>query len=366
MPELFGKQFSAVELRRLIGANSQVAGIRTSDLSDGKARGIRVADIHTGSGFHFTVLIDRGMDIGAAGKNGKSLAWIFPSLGGPELYEPDRYGWGRTWGGGLMTTAGLTFFGQPETDEGEVLGLHGRISHLPAANLKITQEWRGDDYAMEIAGETRQVVLGGENLVLARKISTKLGASSFTLEDTVRNEGFRATPHMILYHCNFGFPVVSPQSELLVNDESVRPRDERAKKGFDTYTRFLEPQDEYPEQVFFHKPRVDAEGYSQGAIVNRSLNFGGYVRFRAAELPFFAHWKQLTKGEYVCALEPANQWETPRQKLREEGRLRLLEPGEEVHYRLEFGALDGPDEIRAFEQHLKQSTGGEALAGDKA
>jgi hypothetical protein len=41
----------------------------------------------------------------------------------------------------------------------------------------------------------------------------------------------------------------------------------------------------------------------------------------------------------VCGLEPANQWETPRKKLREEGRLRFLHPGEEVNYRVEIGAI---------------------------
>ena len=47
----------------------------------------------------------------------------------------------------------------------------------------------------------------------------------------------------------------------------------------------------------------------------------------------------MDAGGYVCALEPANQWETPRKKLREEGRLSFLQPGEEVHYRLEIGAI---------------------------
>jgi len=54
------------ELARRVGTMKQLAGIRTSVLDDGKARGIRIADIDNGSGFRFTILLDRGMDIGEA------------------------------------------------------------------------------------------------------------------------------------------------------------------------------------------------------------------------------------------------------------------------------------------------------------
>lgn len=353
MPNLFGSNYSPEELRKSVGTMRQVAGIRLLELADGKPRGMRVAEVYTGSGFRFQVFIDRAMDIGYAEHSGRPVAWVHPALGRPEHYEPQGYGWGRTWGGGLVTTCGLTFFGHPEVDAGETLGIHGRIAHIPAEKVRVTEEWRGDDYVLEIEGQVRQVVLGGENLLLTRKISTRLGADSLTIEDTVLNEGFRPSPHMLLYHCNFGFPVVSPQSEILTNDESVRPRDARAEKGFDQHNRFEGPAGpDYDEQVFFHKPRVDAEGYSQAAIVNHPLNFGGYVRYRAAELPFFAHWKQLSSGEYVCALEPSTYWETPRHKLREEGRLRFLQPGEQVDYHLELGTLNGTGPIDEFRGRL--------------
>ena len=353
MPDLFGSEYSPQELRQLVGNMRQVAGIRLLELADGKPRGMRVAEVYTGSGFRFQVFIDRALDIGYAEHLGRPLAWVHPALGGPQHYEPQGYGWGRTWGGGLVTTCGLTFFGHPEEDAGETLGIHGRIAHIPAEKVRVTEAWRGDDYVLEIEGQVRQVVLGGENLLLLRKISTRLGARSLTIEDTVLNDGLRPSPHMLLYHCNFGFPVVSPQSEIVANDEWVRPRDARAEKGFEAVYRFEGPAGpDYEEQVFFHKPRVDGAGFSQAAIVNNALSFGGYVRYRAAELPCFAHWKQLSSGEYVCALEPATYWETPRHKLREEGRLRFLQPGEQVNYHLELGTLDGADDISDFKQQL--------------
>lgn len=352
MPRLFGTEHAPEDLRRMTGQMSQVAGIRLSELSDGRARGMRVADVYTGSGFRFQVLLDRALDIGAAEHSGRSLAWTHPALGGPELYEPDGAGWGRTFGGGLLTTCGLTFFGQPETDDGDNLGLHGRISHQYGEKISVVEEWRGDEYVLQIEGQVRQSLLFGENLLLTRKISTTLGADSFTVEDRVRNDGYRPTPHMILYHLNFGFPVVSPESELLASLESSRPRDAAAESGFARFSHFEPPDADYAEQVFFHQPRVDAQGYVHVAIVNRPLAFGGSLRYRAETLPCLAQWKMMGAGDYVCALEPANQWETPRRVLREEGRLRYLEPGEELTYHLELGALPTAEAITTFESHM--------------
>src|SRR5581483_8882420 len=100
----------------------------------------------------------------------------------------------------------------------------------------------------------RQNFMRGENLTLTRRISTRLGADSFTITDTLLNEGFDPAPHMILYHCNFGFPVISTESELLIDEESVRPRDDAAAKGIGQQNHFQNPADYYPEQVFFHTP----------------------------------------------------------------------------------------------------------------
>lgn len=353
MPFLFNHEYSPAELHALTSTLKQLAGIRSVEFTDGKARGMRAAEVWTGSGLRFTVLLDRALDIFAAEYNGRALAWLHPALGTPGQYEPRGLGWVRTFGGGLVTTGGLTFFGHPEVDAGEELGLHGRISHIPAENVSIVEEWRGGEYVLEISGQVRQAVIGGENLLLTRRITTSLGAHSLTLNDRVVNEGFRETPLMILYHCNFGFPVVSPDSRVLINEEEVHPRDAAAAKGLG-YERDLElPQLGYAEQVFFHKPRVGSAGLSRVAIVNRALDFGAYLRYRAQELPYLTQWKMMAAGDYVCALEPANVWETPRTQLRAEGRLPMIAPGQVVEYSLEIGALPDADAIAQLEEEME-------------
>ena len=353
MPSIFGRSFGREELRRLVGGMAQLAGIRLVDLADGRVRGMRAAEVFTGSGFRFQVLVDRGLDLGAAEHAGRPLAWVHPALGSPALRESPGIGWLRTFGGGLVSTCGLDHFGAPDS-EGEGYGLHGRASHLPAENLRVRQEWRDDEYVLELEGETRQARLFGENLRLERRVSTRLGATSVILDDRVTNEGFRPAPLAVLYHCNFGFPTVSPDSELLVRDLSVRPRDEAASAGLGDHRRFGPPQKAFAEQVFFLEPRKDTGGFASAAIVNHALGFGAFVRWRAAELPVLAQWKMTGEGEYVCGLEPSTHAMTPtRREQRENGSLRDLEPGESVSFRLEVGALPDAESIAAFEEGVR-------------
>lgn len=351
MPRLFGRDLDRTDLRRLVGHESQVAGIRLVELADGRVRGLRAAEVYTGSGFRFQVLIDRALDIGAAEDGGRSLAWLHPALGSPAFQEHSPMGWLRTFGGGLVTTCGLTHFGAPDHEEGH--GLHGRASHLPAENLVVKQEWRDGEYVLEIEGEARQSRLFGENLRLRRRITTKLGSSSLLIEDRVTNDGFSPAPLAVLYHCNLGFPVVSADSELLVRDQEVHPRDAEAAVGMDRHRRFEAPLDGYAEQVFFHSLKADPKGRFAAAVVNRSLAFGAFARWRAKELPVLAQWKMMAPGEYVCGLEPSTHEMAPtRRELREKGRLATIAPGDTVSLELEIGSLPDADAIGVFEGSL--------------
>ncbi len=357
MATLFGTTYTRAELLQHVGDISQLAGVRLGELGDGFERGLRVADVRTGSGLTFTVLLDRGLDIGWASFGGASLSWRSPTTAiGPAYYEPAGLGWLRGFHGGLVNTCGLTYFGAPGADEGQALGLHGRASYTPASHIAYGGDWRGDEYELWLSGQLREAVVFGENLTLRRRITARLGESRLFIEDTVTNEGYQSTPHMQLYHCNFGFPLVSPETELLSASAEVKPRDEVAAAGLTGYNHFQPPTPGYEEQVFYHHLKADAGGYAQAALVNRAFGggqgLGAYVRFALAELPYLVQWKMMGQGTYVCGLEPATNWVQGRAKERAEGRLRFLEPGETRRYRLEIGVLASQAEIEAFTAQL--------------
>ena len=204
----FGMSYTRDELIRHMGDIAQVGGVRLGELGDGAERGVRVADFRTGSGFDFTVHLDRGLDIGAAHYRDVALAWRSPApVVHPGLYEPAGLGWLRGFSGGLMTTCGLTTYGAPSVDQGQELGLHGRASYIPATHVAY-----GGDVArrrVRDVGE-RRAARGRPVRRLPRASagasSARLGEARLTIEDSVTNEGYRSSPHMLLYHCNFRLP----------------------------------------------------------------------------------------------------------------------------------------------------------------
>jgi galactose mutarotase-like enzyme len=238
-----------------------------------------------------------------------------------------------------MVGCGLDNVGMYCIDEGEELGLHGRLSHTPSELISYGGNWQGDAYRIWVRGRVRHYRLFSHNLVLERTIRTSLGSNHLRIEDRIANQGYEPAPLQMLYHCNFGYPVVSPDSELWVETEESRPRDEDAAAGFERHTRFEAPTPGYAEQVFLHRPTPDAEGYGRAALVNRALDFGAYVRFRLAELPHLVQWKMMGQGAYVVGLEPANCGVAGRAQDRADGTLHMLAPGESVSTAVEIGVL---------------------------
>ena len=53
MPRLWGRDYSRTELLRRVGRLDQVAGVRLVELQDGLARGVRLLEFRTGTGFSF-------------------------------------------------------------------------------------------------------------------------------------------------------------------------------------------------------------------------------------------------------------------------------------------------------------------------
>jgi hypothetical protein len=119
---------------------AQVGGIETSVLDNGLGKGVRIAWINTGTGLRFKVVIDRAMDIADAFFNQYSLTWLnHPGIVAPQPYSHKGVDWLRTFGGGLITTCGLSHVGGPEQDEYGERGLHGLISNIPAEVVSIIQ-----------------------------------------------------------------------------------------------------------------------------------------------------------------------------------------------------------------------------------
>lgn len=340
-------------IRERVGNMSQLAGCKRYTLSDGKANGTRAIDVNNGTGLHFTVLVDRGMDIAWADYKGNNLCFISKTgVVSPHFYDSHGSGFLENFGAGLLTTCGLTYMGAPCVDEGEELGMHGRISNVPAENCNIKEYWQvgagdgdGDDeYIIEIEGKVRQARFFKENIVLTRKITARMSNTpnnTITIKDTVENCAFEAYPLMLLYHFNFGYPIVSEDTKLYSNATEVVARDQDAQLGIDTYSTFETPTVGYKEQVFYHNVK-DSDNIT-ACLYNEKLDggLGVYLKTKRSQLPKLIEWKQMGQSDYVVGVEPATWYPEGRSVARERGELIYINPGEIKEFEIELGICTG-------------------------
>jgi len=338
--ELWGRTYTRHELMKNIGDISQVCGLRSSTLDDGPGRGMRIFEVRTGGGLTFCVLPDRGMDIGWCHFNDIPISFI-SKVGAvsPFLCEYPNAGFLRGFTAGLLTTCGYTHMGAPCVDEGEALGLHGRATALPAEHAASQANWDGDDYFMRMSGTMREAAVFGENIHTHREIRVKAGTNRIAITDTVENCGFDAKPLMMLYHINFGHPLVSADTKMISSESAAtqaRPNDEISESGVETCREFQEPTHGYIEQVFYHDLIPQDDGSVYAGLYNQALNILATVSFNNNELPYLVQWKQMGEGDYVCGIEPGTWVSAGRDKARKQGELVTIEPGERRQFNLEI------------------------------
>jgi len=360
MAKLFGCEYSQDELLRKVGNVNQLGGVRQVVLAEGKAAGSRAVEFRTGTGLHFTVLAERALDICSADYRGASLCWHSPcGVVHPSYFEPQGLGWLRSFAGGLLVTCGMTWFGAPHEDpQGGVeahsgLGLHGRVAHIPAENLYVDAAWEDDEYVMWAQGKMRETMIFGPNLLLERKVSARLGDNRIWIDDKVSNEAFVEQEHMLMYHCNLGFPVVDEQSEYLFPSDEVIPRTELDREYIEEWNHFAPPNPQQEELAYYHRLRGQPDGTTYVAFVNRSFNgdegLGVYFKFNLRQMPWLLEWKMPGAQTYVTGIEPATGQGDGRPRERESGRMITIGAQESRSYHLEMGVLAGEQEIGEME-----------------
>ncbi len=318
------------------GDYQAAAGFLPFTYNQGRAAGVKAVDVITGGGLRYTVLQDRAMDIGRAEFFGIPLDFRSPvGVCHPAFYEPEGNRWLYTFGGGLLTTCGLTQVGAPSLDEGEELGQHGRISHVAAEDCWHRLQ-EGERPVLELGGTMREAKMLEYHLRLQRVLRSPVGENRISVQDRVTNLGPAPIPHMILYHVNVGHPLLDQGSVLEGTFQESRPRDETAAAEGGAWHLYQGPTDDYPDRAFYHRVQAGEDGLASASLTNEQLGLRLTVQFEAANLPWLVQWKHTRSGMYAAGLEPANCLVGGRNEERNAGRLRYLEPGSSLDYRVDI------------------------------
>ncbi len=342
---------------QMTGGNDSL-GFTLKQLGHGKSIGVQTVNLKCGDK-NLTILPTRGMGIWKAENSQVEFGWDSP-IKGPvhpmwvPLSEPSGLGWLDGFDE-MMVRCGLASNGAPEFDEqGQLIWpLHGRIANLPASDVSI-----------DIDEATKRIAIRGtvdenrfhiQRLQLKTEISIQADSDEITITDTVSNCSDRPASFQMLYHNNFGAPILEAGSQLFAPIKKLAPRNNHAAAGLSQWNQFGPPDAGYAEQVFFMELAAGPDNDSIVLLTNADQSKGVSIRYDTATLPCFSLWKNtvgLSDG-YVTGLEPATNFPNPRSFEETHGRVTPLAPGQSQSMTLHLGMLTNTNSVASVKEKVE-------------
>jgi len=340
--------------------------VQKRTLQGGVSAGVDVVEVDNGR-LTMSILPTRGMGLWKGACDGLALGWNSPV---PQPVNPafvnqtDRGGLG--WLSGfneLLCRCGLASNGAPGTDvtkndngnttETE-LTLHGKIANTPAHRVAVSIS-DSDAGTISVTGTVDETMLFGPSLQLVSTFTTTAGSNSFSIIDEVRNLQGTPAELELLYHTNFGKPLLEEGAKLVAPILEMAPRDAHAAADIDSYNVYLGPTAGYAEQCYFFELAADETGHTRVLLRNRAGDCGLSMRYTKSQLPWLTQWKctQPEADGYVTGIEPGTDFPNLKTVERDHGRVVILPPGGTYQVRIDFEIHGTAETVAATEHEIR-------------
>jgi hypothetical protein len=329
-------------------------GLRT--LRGGLRDGVEMLTIDNGR-FRVALLPQRGMNIWKAWLGDWAIGWDSPMRGPVHprfvpVFDPGGLGWLEGFDE-LLTRCGLLSNGAPQFDSRGVLEypLHGRIANLPAHRVVVEADPEAGELA--ITGVVDECRFHFHKLRLTSTLRTRLGEPGVRLVDEVTNLSASAGEMELIYHTNFGPPLLEPGSRVVAAVRRMMPRDAAAVPGVGRWDQFGEPH-AGGEECYFFQLLAEPDHCTRTLLRNAAGDRGVSLQFSTVEFPCFTLWKNPRPKQdgFVTGLEPGTNFPNVRSFEAEQGRVRKLKPGETVRFEFALEAHDNRASVAQAESAI--------------
>ncbi len=289
-------------------------------LHGGKQEGSKILTIHSKDGLTITLSPTRGMNLLRIEGFGSRMGWDSPVK---EVVNPafinleSRNGLGWLEGfNEMMVRCGYEWTGHPVTADGQIYTLHGKAGN------------------------------------------------SFSLHDVLTNHADYPHDYQIIYHSNFGTPILEEGARFLAPMSSISPFNDYAKSGLKTWQTYQGPTKDFDEMVFNIQPLADENHQTLAAVVNKAGDKGASIQFDTRQLPVLTLWKNTdtVKQGYVTGIEPGTSYAYPVTIEREQKRVKQLQPGASAQFDLTYTLLHDSAQVAAVEQKIAKIQGDNKVA----
>lgn len=357
--EYLATQPGATEVLTVPGLDRLSIGKSTK--RGGLSDGVDVLHVINGD-FSFRILPTRGMGIWDMFLHGERIGWNSP-VRGPvhpkfvDLGEPSGLGWLDGFNE-LLVRCGLESNGAPEFDADGRLEypLHGRIANRPAHRVAASID--GDKGEVTVVGVVEEARFLFTRFRLTSTLTTKAGESVIQIRDEVENLSGRPAEMQLLYHVNFGEPLLDAGSRFIAPVKTVVPRNDRATAGIKDWDAYAAAETGFEEQVYLLE-LLDDEGQTTVMLKNAIGTRAVSLQFNIHELRCFTLWKNTGAPADGCVtgLEPGTNFPNPRTFEGQQGRVVKLAAGEKFTVNLRLEVCDSLEAVAASERSITKLQG---------
>ena len=332
-------------------------------LHGGKQEGSELIEVDNGR-MTFWVIPTRGMNVLRVKTGDITLGWTSPvrEVVNPAFITLDARG-GLGWLDGFnewLVRCGFEWSGHPGMDDGRLMTLHGRAGNTPASKVIVSVD-DGAPHRIYIRGRVDEKVFKFAEYEAWTEISTEPGSISLRVSDTLTNRSDYEREFQVIYHGNFGPPLLEEGAAFVAAVKQVTPFNANAAKDIATWTTYLAPTKDFGEQVFNVIPFADDNGMTTVMLHNKAASLGIRITYDVKELPYFTLWKNTDtlKEGYVTGLEPGTGFAYTRRIERRFGRVPKLAPGASRSFTLAYTILADAQSVAATGKDIA------AIQGDR-
>ena len=303
----------------------------------------------------YVIVPTRGMGLWRGKCDHMEIGWQSPVKGPVHpkyvpLAQPDGLGWLAGFDE-LLCRCGLESNGAPEFDDKGRLahGLHGRIANLPAHRVTVGID--ADRGEIRVEGVVDEARLFGCKLRLTTTYTTQFGGRNIFVRDEVTNLSAEPADVLLLYHVNFGTPLLAAGSRIVLPLKTMAPVNARAAEGIDAWDIYRDGEPGFAEQCYFFDLAAEDDVMTQTMLRDPEGHAGISLHFNVNELPCFTVWKntQMMPDGFVTGLEPGINFPTNREFERQNRRGRRLGGGERFVARLRIEAHTDVESVQQAE-----------------
>ncbi len=347
--------------------DGSVFSIEKRKLHGGKQTGVDTIIINNGK-MTITLIPTRGMGIFDVKMDGERiLGWDSPvkEIVNPAFIELESRG-GLGWLDGfneMMVRCGYEWTGHPGVDDnGRLLSLHGRAQNTPASTVKVIID-DTPPHKITIQGEVSERTFKMAELVTMTQFEVVPGSATFALHDELTNKADYDDEYQIIYHSNFGTPILEKGAKFTAAASEVSPFNDYAKDGLKDWQTYLGPTKGYDEMVFNFKPIGDAKGNTLAVLHNAEASKGVAVGYNVKQLPVLTLWKNTdTKQQgYVTGIEPGTSYAYNTKFQRPLGLVPTIKAGETKAFDVTYTVLTNKKDVKSALKQVESIQKGKAV-----